>query len=125
MRSIVTWALSALLAVSFFGAAAEKFTAQPAMLQLFASFGMPMWFMYVTGVLEAIGAVLVLIPAVAGIGAGLLACVMAGAIISHLTHGQAAIVGPPIALFILALVTGSLRNWSRSTSAAAMQQTVS
>jgi hypothetical protein len=40
---------------------------------------------YVTGAIEVIGAILILIPSPAGFGALLLACMMAGAVIIHLT----------------------------------------
>jgi uncharacterized membrane protein YfcA len=66
--------------------------------------------MTVTGSLEIIGAVAVLVPRAALWGAGLLVCVMIGALISHLTHDQAGMTGLPLVLLILALVVAWLRT---------------
>jgi uncharacterized membrane protein YphA (DoxX/SURF4 family) len=82
-------------------------------VQAFQSFGYPLWFMDVTGLLEVAGAILVLVPRVAFVGAGLLTCVMVGAVFSHLTHGQAGMVAPAAVLLVLALVVGTLRGWGR------------
>jgi uncharacterized membrane protein YphA (DoxX/SURF4 family) len=117
MRSITTWVLSIILALAFLGAGAAKLSAQPMMVTEFALFGYPQWFMYLTGLIEVVSAILLLVPRVAGIGAGLLVCVMLGALGSHLTHGQAAMIGAPAVLLILALILGSLRGWSRATFA--------
>jgi uncharacterized membrane protein YphA (DoxX/SURF4 family) len=117
MRNIVTWVLSVLLALAFFGAGLAKLTTQPMMVQEFTAFGFPLWFLYVTGTLEITGAVLVLVPRVSFIGAGLLICIMVGALLSHLTHGQAAMIGAPLVLLILAAVVGTLRGWGRGSFA--------
>jgi len=116
MRNIVTWVLSVLLAVAFLGAGAAKLTGQPMMVAEFTTFGFPIWFMYVTGILEIIGAVLVLIPRLAFAGAALLVCVMVGALASHLTHGQAGMIAAPLVLLIIAIAVGTLRGWSRSAA---------
>jgi uncharacterized membrane protein YphA (DoxX/SURF4 family) len=80
------------------------------MRQEFGAFGYPLWFMYLTGLIELVSAVLVVIPRTSRIGAGLLICVMAGAIFSHLTHGQASMIGAPVVLLILAVVEFQLRG---------------
>ena len=80
------------------------------MTQEFAAFGYPLWFMYLTGLIELVSAVLVVIPRTSRIAAGLLICVMVGAIFSHLTHGQAAMIGAPVVLLILAVVEFQLRG---------------
>jgi uncharacterized membrane protein YphA (DoxX/SURF4 family) len=111
MRNVATWILSALLAAAFLGAGLAKLTSQGMMVQEFGIFGLPLWFMYFTGILEIAGAVLVLIPPVAALGAGTLACVMVGALFAHLTHGQGSMIAAPLVLLILALGVGSLRGW--------------
>jgi putative oxidoreductase len=111
MRPAVTWILSVLLAVAFLGAGGSKLASHPMMIATFNGFGYPLWFMYVTGVIELTGAVLVLFPRLAYFGAALLTCVMVGAIVSHLTHGQAAKVPLPLILLVLALAVGTLRGW--------------
>jgi putative oxidoreductase len=114
MRMIATWVLTVLLALAFFGAGLAKLTSQPMMVHEFSTFGLPLWFLYVTGSLEVIGAVLVLIPRLAFIGTSLICCIMVGALIAHLTHGQSAMIGAPLVLLVLAIVVGSLRGWGRT-----------
>ncbi len=108
--TIATWVVAALLCLAFLGAGAAKLTAQQMMQQEFANFGYPLWFMFVTGIIEVVSAVLVIIPRTSRIGAGLLICVMVGAILSHLTHGQAAMIGVPVVLLVLAVVEFQLRG---------------
>jgi uncharacterized membrane protein YphA (DoxX/SURF4 family) len=115
MRNIVTWVLTAVLVLAFLGAGSAKLTSQAMMIGEFHTFDLPIWFMYVTGLLEVGGAILVLVPRVAGIGAALFVCIMAGALVAHLTHGQAAMIGAPIVLLLLAVAVGSLRGWSGLT----------
>lgn len=117
MRAITTWVLSILLALAFLGAGAAKLSTQPMMVAEFTLFGLPQWFMYLTGAIEISSAILLLIPRIAGIGAGLLVCVMAGALFEHLTHGQADKAVAPLVLLILAGIVGWLRGWGRAAFA--------
>jgi putative oxidoreductase len=114
MRNTITWVLSGLLALAFIGAGSAKLMSQPMMVQEFGVLGLPHWFLYVTGLIEVAGAVLVLVPRFAFIGAGLLVCTMVGAIFAHLTHGQAAMIGAPLVLLLLAAAVGTLRGWGRA-----------
>lgn len=116
MRNIVTWTLSVILAVAFLGASIAKLTAQPMMVQSFASFGYPIWFMYVTAALELLGVVLILVPRAAVLGASLLGCIMLGAIYSHVSHGQAGMAVPAAVLLVLVVTVGWLRGSSRSSA---------
>jgi hypothetical protein len=38
---------------------------------------------------------------------------MAGTIVSHLAHGQPEKSGPALALLVLCIAIGTLRNWGR------------
>ncbi|RME32068.1 DoxX family protein [Candidatus Woesearchaeota archaeon] len=80
-KRIGTWALQIVPAVLLFMAAPGKFTgaAQPVFEQL----GVFPWGMYLTGVLEVIAAVLLLIPVTAVWGGVIAAVVMLGALASH------------------------------------------
>jgi putative oxidoreductase len=109
MKPIIVWTLSILLALAFLGAGFAKLTAQPMMVTEFQGFNYPLWFMTLTGVLEIIGAVSLLVPRAALAGAGLLACVLVGALFSHLTHDQAGMIGLPLGLLILVVAVGWLR----------------
>ena len=53
-------------------------------IELFAKIGIGQWFRYFTGSLEVICAILLLIPRTSAIAAALLACTMAGAVLTHL-----------------------------------------
>ncbi len=108
--AIATWVVAVLLCLAFLGAGTAKLTGQPMMRQEFTIFGYPPWFMYLTGLIEFVSAVLLIIPRTARIGAGALICVMVGAIFSHLTHGQAAMIGAPVVLLILAVIEFQLRG---------------
>jgi uncharacterized membrane protein YphA (DoxX/SURF4 family) len=112
MKNVTTWILTCILALAFAAAGSAKLTAQPMMVSEFATFGYPAAFMYFTGALEIVAVVLILLPRVAAIGAGLICCIMAGALVSHFTHGQASKTPPVFVLLILAITLGSLRKWS-------------
>jgi uncharacterized membrane protein YphA (DoxX/SURF4 family) len=94
---ILQVAAAAMIGMAGFG----KLTGSPDMIGLFEAIGIGQWFRYVTGTLEVLGAVLLLVPALAGAGALLLAGVMAGAVATHLF-----VVGgsPVMALVLLAVV---------------------
>jgi len=114
IKGIVAWIIAVLLALAFLGAGAAKLTSQPMMVAQFALFGLPSWFLYVTGAIEFVSAILLLIPRTTVVGAGLITCVMIGALIAHLTHGQAAMIGAPLGLLILAAILFRLRTMTVS-----------
>jgi uncharacterized membrane protein YphA (DoxX/SURF4 family) len=116
MRTIVTWVLTIMLAAAFCGAGGAKLTGAPMMVHEFELLGLPLWFMYVTGTLELIGAIALLVPRTAGIAAALIVCIMLGALLGHLTHGQFAMIGAPVVLLIIAVAVGTLRRWSMPTA---------
>ena len=84
MRRILLWVLTLFVAGMFLFAGAMKLSAQPMMVAMFGQIGFGQWFRALTGTLEVVGALLVLVPATAAIGALLLAVVMIGAIVTHL-----------------------------------------
>ena len=79
------WTVQALLAAAFLAAGGAKLASDPAMVAIFDQVGIGQWFRYFTGAVEVTGAVLILIPKAAILGAALLACTMAAAIVTHLT----------------------------------------
>ena len=84
MRRILLWVLTLFVAGMFLLAGAMKLSAQPMMVAMFGQIGVGQWFRALTGTLEVVGALLVLVPATAAAGALLLAVVMIGAIVTHL-----------------------------------------
>lgn len=81
----IAWAFQILAATQFFLTGLDKLSDAPVMVQLFAAVGFGQWFRYVTGIIEVVGAVLLLVPRVAAIGAALLALTMIGALVAHYT----------------------------------------
>jgi putative oxidoreductase len=91
------------LMVGFF-----KVTGDPQMVGLFDAIGLGQWFRYVTGSLEVLGAVLLLIPRLSGLGALLLMGVMIGAVPTHLF----VVGGSPLLAITVLIVTGIVA-WGR------------
>src|SRR5688572_24056362 len=82
-RPIALWAAKFLLALIFLAAGSAKLFGVAAMVEGFAHLGFGQWFRYVTGAVEVIAALLILVPATAVFGALLIACTMVGAILAH------------------------------------------
>ena len=83
--NLTLWVLQGLLAPVFLYFGVSKFSLHGIFwIELFAKIGMGQWFRYFTGSLEVVCAVLLLIPRTSAIAAALLACTMAGAILTHL-----------------------------------------
>ena len=99
-QTIGLWALTLLLVLMFFMVGLNKFTS-PGWIERFANWGYPENFLYVIGVLEMLGAVVLLIPRLAGYAAGGLIVLMIGATITHLVHGE--FPGPVIHLILLSI----------------------
>jgi putative oxidoreductase len=95
-RHIGLWSVKALLAAAFLAAGAKLYGV-PMMVQNFEQIGLGQWFRYLTGSLEVIGAVAVLIPATAAFGGALLAAIMVGATLTHLF----VLPGSPIPAIVL------------------------
>jgi putative oxidoreductase len=85
-----------------------KLSGDPQMVALFQAIGLGQWFRYVTGSLEVLGAVLLLIPRLSELGALLLVGVTLGAVTTHLF----VIGGNPLPAIILLIVTGIIA-WGR------------
>ena len=84
-RLITLRILSGLVALAFLAAGGSKLAGVTAMVEMFDKVGLGQWFRYLTGLLEVTGAIGLLIPRYAFYAAILLALVMVGAIIAHLT----------------------------------------
>jgi putative oxidoreductase len=83
-RSAGLWVLQIGVAGMMLMAAVPKLAGAEHMVATFEAIGLGQAFRYVTGGLEVLGAVLLLVPALAGAGALLLVAVMAGAVLTHL-----------------------------------------
>ena len=103
------WTLQIVSAALFLFAGALKLTGAPMMVQMFDTIGLGQWFRYVTGSLEVISAVLLLVPSLARFGALALSVTMVGAILTHLF-----IVGGNPAVPIALLAAMTTVAWVRS-----------
>lgn len=110
--TITCWVLQVLAAFAFLAAGGSKLAGATAMVAVFAHLGAGQWLRYLTGALEVVGAIALLVPGGAFYGALLLSCVMVGAIISHLTI----LGGNPTPAIVLLLITGAVAYLRRPRS---------
>ena len=83
-RNVGLWVLQVLTAAAFLVAGFATLSGYPMMVETFEKVGVGQWFRYLTGTIEIGSAILLLIPRLAPVGAGLLVCTMVGAVLSHL-----------------------------------------
>jgi putative oxidoreductase len=110
--NITCWVLQGLAAFAFLAAGGSKLAGAPAMVDVFARLGAGQWFRYLTGGLEVIGAVGLLVPGATFYGAVLLATVMVGAIVAHL----GILGGNPTPAIVLLLITDAVAYLRRPKS---------
>lgn len=82
--NVLVWCGQVLIAVSLFFAGASKLAGAAEAVALFEAVGVGQWFRYVTGLLEVVGAVALIIPRLAPTGVAILSSVMIGAVLTHL-----------------------------------------
>jgi uncharacterized membrane protein YphA (DoxX/SURF4 family) len=83
-KMIALWLLQILVAAVFLMAGFAKLSGQPMMVRIFEQIGVGQWFRYVTGSIEVVSAILLLVPRLVPLGAALLVCTMGGAVLTHL-----------------------------------------
>jgi putative oxidoreductase len=110
-KNIGLWVVQVVLAAAFVSAGGAKLAGAPAMVQMFDAIGVGQWFRYVTGTLEVGSAILLFIPGLAAFGAVVLACVMVGAILTHLTVLHTPPTGPVVLLVLAVIVLWG--RWSQ------------
>ena len=92
--------LKALLTLAFGFAGFGKLTGNPDMVAVFNTIGWGDWFRYLAGAIEVGSAILLWVPGLAWVGAGLLVCTMIGAVGAHVL-----ILGPSmVPAFVLGLL---------------------
>jgi putative oxidoreductase len=107
-KNVALWALQILTAAAFLMAGFAKLSGQPMMVETFDKVGIGQWFRYVTGGIEVASAILLLIPRLTPVGAALLFCTMAGAVLTHLVL----IGGSPVPALVLACLAAIIL-WGR------------
>ena len=108
-RNRTVWGARILLAIAFGAAGAAKLAGLPQMVATFEAIGIGQWFRYVTGGIELLGAIMMLVPAT-GLYAGLLlGGTMVGATVSHLV----VVPGSPIPAIVLGLLCATVVWFNR------------
>lgn len=108
--NIVGWVLQVAAAGMFLLAGGNKLSGAEQMVQLFDAVGIGQWFRYVTGGIEVLGAIGLLVPATVRIAAPVLAATMVGAVLTHVVilHNSPAV--PAVLLLVLGGIFWIRRN---------------
>lgn len=106
--NVLLWILQIAIAGMFIMVGGSKLAGAPEMVGLFQEIGFGQWFRYLTGTLEILAAVLIVIPSLASLGALLLAKVMLGAVLTHLL-----LIGGSFAMAFTYLLFALVIAWGR------------
>ena len=99
-----------LLAAFFVFMAWRNLSGDPALAEDFRRWGYSDGFRQLTAVLQIAGALVLLVPAVSWLGAGLLACILVGAVVTHARFDPlAAVVSPLVFLALVAVLLVAYR----------------
>ena len=109
-RIVVVWLPSILTAMLMGAAGLPKILGHGGWATRFERWGYPGGFVVVIGVVEVAGALMLLIPRLAALGAAVLAVVMLGATATHLVHGELPRVGVTLVLGAVFLAIAWLRR---------------
>ena len=82
-RRIGAWTLQGILAAAFVAAGFAKLAGVPYMVELFDQIGLGQWFRLATGIVEITGAIALVFPGLASIGAAWLGSTMVFAVATH------------------------------------------
>jgi putative oxidoreductase len=108
----IEWALRLGVALVYVGIGCEKVFPwrDSYWVKLFTDIGFGLWFMYLTGTIQIIGGLLMIVPRTALFGAALLACTMIGAILTHLFLLNTGVGGAVIPAAFLGLIVAAVRR---------------
>ncbi len=101
---VASWVVRAIVAVILVQTLFFKFSGAPESVYIFKAVGQEPWGRYGSGVVELIAAILLFVPALVPVGAGLALGVITGAIFFHLTKLGIVVQDDGGLLFGLALV---------------------
>ena len=106
--TIALWTVQIATAAMFLFVGSLKLAGAPMMVALFDAIGIGQWFRYLTGSIEVVSAILLLVPSLAFFGALLLVPTMVGAVLTHLF-----IVGGNPGPAIVLLAAAAAIAWTR------------
>lgn len=98
------WIVALMLALVCVRSGWLKVTGNASWVRDFHRWAYPDWFRMVVGFCELLSGALLLVPGFAGLGAGIFALIMLGAVYTHATHGELSRIPFNFFLLILALV---------------------
>jgi len=105
---VALWVTQVAVAGMFLFVGGLKLTGAPELVALFDAIGVGQWFRYLTGSIEVVSAVALLVPSLAPFGALLLIPTMVGAITTHLFI----VGGSPVPAAVL-LIGSLVIAWAR------------
>jgi putative oxidoreductase len=114
----LSWGLRLLAAAAFLAAGAAKLAGAPMMVANFDHIGIGQWFRVVTGLVEVVGGVGLLVTATAAFGGLLLAATMFVAVLVHIF----VIGGSPVPAIVLLAITVAIAWLHRASVAAAFDR---
>ena len=106
--NIALWIVQVGAAAMFLMAGGSKLSGAEQMVGMFQAIGLGQWFRILTGLMEVSGGLLLLIPALSGVGGLVLTAVMTGAVATHLF-----ILGGSPAMAITLLAASIFVAWGR------------
>lgn len=113
--NIALWVAQIGAAAMFFMAGGNKLAGNAQMVGMFEAIGFGQWFRYLTGSLEVLGGVLLLVPALSGVGGLLLTGVMVGAVATHLF-----VIGGNPTMALVLLAASAFVAWNRRSRTLAL-----
>jgi putative oxidoreductase len=106
--TVALWAVTLPTAAMFLMAGSMKLGGAPPMVQMFDMIGVGQWFRYLTGAIEVVSAIALLIPSLALFGALALIPTMVGGILTHVF-----VIGGSFAVPLTLLLATSFIAWVR------------
>lgn len=103
-KRVMSIAPCVLLGIFFIVAGGAKLMGSPAQVEHFAQWGYPLWFVYMTGMIEVGGGLCLFLPKTQWYGIVVLGMTMVGAALTHLKAGEMGAVPVPLVLLGLLLI---------------------
>jgi putative oxidoreductase len=111
MKKIIKTALWIVLGGMFIMAGGAKLMGNHSQVEHFAQWGYPLWFLYLTGIIEVGGGICLFIPKVQFYGIVVLSITMVGAALTHLRAGEMSVFPVPVVLLcLLAMLAWTMRH---------------